>query len=269
MEGRSVTQHESGGIRRVALVMAASKGLGGGSAEALAQSGHALVICSRNREDLEEAAARYRTHGVPVEAVPTDVGKAEEIEAVFRRADETFGRLDVLVANAGGPPPGSFMDVTEEQWQIAYQLTLMSAVRAMRFAVPRMRANNFGRIVVIGSSSVKDPIPNLALSNAFRPALYGCVKTLSQEVGRDGITVNLVSPGRIDTDRVRSLDATRGKARGLSPEEVRAEYQQNIPVGRYGEPADLGALVGFLASEAAGYITGQSILVDGGLVSAL
>lgn len=255
--------------RPVALVMAGSKGLGRGSALALAESGHDLVICARNDDELRATGAELKEFGRRVEMEHADVSIAADIERVFRSVDEVFGRLDVVVANAGGPPPGAFLAVTEEQWELAFQLTLMSAVRAMRLAVDRMRPKGFGRIVVIGSSSVKDPIPNLALSNAFRPALYGCVKTLSREVASDGITVNMVSPGRIDTDRVRGLDESRGKARGMSSSEVRAESEKNIPVGRYGEPSDLGALVTFLASKSAGYITGQSILVDGGMVSAL
>jgi 3-oxoacyl-[acyl-carrier protein] reductase len=254
---------------RVALIMAASKGLGRGAATALARSGHALVICSRNEQEIDATAADLSQHNVPIEAVPADVSKLTDLEQLFAHADRTFGRLDVLVVNAGGPPPGSFLEATEEQWQLAFELTLMSAVRAMRLAVPRMRTGGFGRIVVIGSSSVKEPIPGLALSNAFRPALLGCVKTLAREVAGDGITVNLVSPGRIDTDRVRSLDERRAAARGIPYEQARAESEHSLPMGRYGDPADLGALVDFLASEAAGYITGQSILVDGGMVSAL
>lgn len=264
-----MTNIEGSVSRRVALVMAGSKGLGRGSALALAESGHDLVLCARSEEELRATGADLEQFGGMIETMRADVSKPADVEGVFRRTDDVFGRLDVLVANAGGPPPGSFLDLTDDQWEVAFQLTLMSAVRAMRLAVERMRRNRFGRIIVIGSSSVKVPIPNLALSNAFRPALYGCVKTLSREVAADGITVNIVSPGRINTDRVRSLDETRAKTVGVSAAEVRAESEQSIPAGRYGEPGDLGAMVNFLASAAAGYITGQSILVDGGMVSAL
>jgi 3-oxoacyl-[acyl-carrier protein] reductase len=264
-----MTNVQGGITRRVGLVMAGSKGLGRGSAVALAASGHDLVVCARNAEELQATGAELRQYGGMVETVQADVSQRTDSERIFQRTDEAFGRLDVLVANAGGPPPGAFLAVTEEQWYIAFQLTLMSAVRAMRLAVDRMQRNRFGRIVVIGSSSVKDPIPNLSLSNAFRPALYGCVKTLAREVAADGITVNMVSPGRIDTDRVRSLDESRAETLGVSISEVRDRSAQSIPAGRYGQPADLGAMVNFLASENAGYITGQSILVDGGMVSAL
>src|SRR5207302_6756657 len=142
--------------------------------------------------------------------------------------------------NAGGPPPGSFTSVSESDWQRAFELTLMSAVRAMRLALPRMQAQHFGRIMVIGSSSVKQPIPNLALSNAFRPAILGVVKTLAQEVAPDGITVNLVSPGRVDTDRVRTLDQSRAQAAGIPYEQIRVASEKTIAAQRYGVPAVVG-----------------------------
>lgn len=255
--------------RRVALVMAASKGLGYGCAEALAERGYSLVICSRNAAELDTAAEKLRASGAAVDAVPADVSKAEDIERVFARAQERFGSVDVLVSNAGGPPPGSFLQVSDEQWQAAFELTLMSAVRSIRFALPGMIERGFGRIVVIGSSSVKQPIENLTLSNAYRPALLGVVKSLAQEVAGNGVTVNIVSPGRIDTDRVRTLDESRARARGVSYEEFRHEYERSLPIGRYGQPRDIGALAAFLASDEAGYITGQSILVDGGMISSL
>lgn len=255
--------------RRVALVTAASQGLGLASAEALAAAGHDLVVCARDRERLEAAAGRLRAHGVEVAATPVDVADARALEGLFGLVDERFGRLDVLVANAGGPPPGTFADLDDDAWQRGFELTLMSAVRSLRLAIPRMRAGGFGRLVVIGSSSVRQPLPGLVLSNAYRPALAGVVKSLAVELGPEGITANLVSPGRIDTDRVRSLDAGRAERTGRAVEEVRAEAEASIPMGRYGQPAELGAAVAFLASEAAGYLTGQSLLVDGGLVPTL
>lgn len=254
---------------RVALVMSATKGLGRGCAEALAHAGYHLVLCARDPTGLDDAATALRAHGVDVIGVPADVAHAANLEAVFAAVDERFGRLDVLVVNAGGPPPGSFMNLTDEHWQTAFDLTLMSAVRAMRLAVPRMSQEHSGRIIVIGSSSVKQPIPELVASNAFRPALLGVIKTLAQETAALGITVNMVAPGRIDTDRVRGLDEARARAKGVDYDQYRANAMQLILAGRYGSPSDLGALVAFLASDAAAYITGQSILVDGGMVSAL
>jgi len=166
--------------KRVALIMAASKGLGRVSAEALARSGFNLVICSRLAASIQSAASTFQELGAEVEAVVADVANAGDLARVFERADARFGRLDVLVANAGGPPPGAFTAATDVQWETAFNLTLMSAVRAMRLSVERMRSAGYGRI--IGSSSVKQPIPGLVLSNAFRPALGGVTKTLSQEV---------------------------------------------------------------------------------------
>lgn len=255
--------------KRVALVMAASKGLGYAGAAALAQAGLDLVVCSRSADAIDTAAEAFRTLGARVEAVPADVADADDLAGVFERADARFGRLDALVVNAGGPPPGTFLAATEAQWATAFNLTLMSAVRAMRMGVERMKRSGYGRIVVVGSSSVKQPIEGLVLSNAFRPALLGTMKTLSQEVARDGITVNMVSAGRVDTDRVRALDTARARARNVSYEKSREESEQSIPAGRYGRPEEVGALIAFLASEQAGYITGQSIIVDGGMLSAL
>ena len=260
---------DSGTPGRVALVMAASKGLGRGCAEALGSAGYRLMLCARNQAGLDDVVASLRARNVEAAGVTADVSETSELERVFKAVDDTYGRLHVLVANAGGPPPGTFLRVTEEQWVTAFNLTLMSAVRAMQMAVPRIQATGDGRLIVIGSSSVKQPIPGLVLSNAFRPALLGVVKTLSQELAPEGITVNMVSPGRIDTDRVRTLDENRAREQSVSYEQVRSQSEQTIPARRYGDPSELGSLVAFLAGRDAGYITGQSILVDGGMVSAL
>lgn len=254
---------------RTAFVMAAGKGLGRGAAEALGRDGCAVAVCGRSAGGLEDVMSALQQAGTAAHRVVADVSRAAELEQAFVSVDAAFGRLDVLVANAGGPPPGSFLEADDEAWRAGFELTLMSAVRAMRLAVPRMRAQGGGRIVVIGSSSVKQPIENLVISNAFRPALLGVVKTLAREVAAAGITVNIVSPGRIDTDRVRSLDDRRAATAGISYDEIRSRAERAIPTGRYGEPTELGALVAFLASDQAAYVTGQSILIDGGLVSAL
>jgi 3-oxoacyl-[acyl-carrier protein] reductase len=257
------------GDRRVAIVMAASKGLGRGCAEALAAQGFRLVLCARNQQGVDEAVASIRRDGGDAIGCAADVSKAVDIRTVFEVADQTYGRVDALVANAGGPPPGAFESLSDDAWLQAFELTLMSAVRAINQAIPRMRAAGYGRIIVLGSSSVRMPLPNLALSNVFRPGLVGAVKTLAVELAGDGITVNMVSPGRVDTDRVRTLDEGRAKREGTTYEEARSRSERAIPIGRYGSPADVGELVAFLASERAGYITGQSILVDGGLVPSL
>jgi 3-oxoacyl-[acyl-carrier protein] reductase len=254
------------GERRAAVVMAATQGLGRACADALVDAGHDVLICARSAERVAEVAEalQARRPDADVDGIAADVSDPDALAAVFDRADERFGRLDVLVANAGGPPPGDFEEVGEDAWRRGFELTLMSAVRAMRHAVPRMRAGGFGRIVVLGSSSVRRPLPGLVLSNAYRPALAGVVKSLAVDVAPDGITVNMVSPGRIDTERVAQLDERAAERAGRAVEDVRADSAARIPAGRYGEPHELAALVAFLAFDAAGYITAQSIVVDGG-----
>lgn len=257
------------GQRRVAVVLAASRGLGRACAETLADRGWDLVVCSRTQEGVDGTVRALEDAGARAAGVVADVSSAPDIEHVFARADESFGRVDALVCNAGGPPAGGMMSLDDGDWTRAFDLTLMSVVRAVRAAVPRMRAGGYGRLVVIGSSSVRRPIPGLLLSNAYRPALAGIVKSLAVELGPDGITANLVAPGRIDTERVRQLDGIAAERRGISTEEARADSEASIPLGHYGRPEDLAGAVAFLLSEEAGYITGQTLLVDGGLVATL
>lgn len=254
---------------RTALVLAGSRGLGRGCAEALAASGHRLVLCARGEEQLERTAAELRDGGADVHTATVDVRSEDDIAAAVDLAQQTFGGLDVLVCNAGGPPPGNFDAVTEEDWRTGFELTLMSVVRAIRHALPSLRASAGGRILVIGSSSVRKPIPNLIVSNVYRPGLVGLVKSLAVELAPDGVTVNMVSPGRIQTDRIDQLDQKAADREGVSIDVIRERSAAAIPMGRYGTPAELGAMVGFLASDAAGYVTGQSILVDGGMVPTL
>lgn len=254
---------------RVALVMAGTEGIGRGAADAIAAQGAALVVCSRTPERVEQTVEALRDAGAEASGVAVDVATPDGIAEVFAHVDEVHGRLDVLVSNAGGPPPGNFLDLDEEAWARGYELTFMSAVRSICAAVPRMRAAGAGRIVIIGSSSVRSPLPGLALSNAFRPALDGVVKTLAVELAGEGITVNMVAPGRIETARVRSIDARKAEAQGRAAEEIRADAEAQIPTGRYGTIAEIGAMVGFLTSPEASYVTGQCVLVDGGLVPTL
>lgn len=254
---------------RVAVVLAGSRGLGRACAAALAKMGHRLVLCARGEERLEEAAGELRELGAEVVTAQADLSTPQGVEQVFTTADVTFGRLDVLVSNAGGPPPGGFLSLDDEAWRVGFELTLMSAVRSITHAIPRMERAGGGRILILGSSSVRAPIDNLVLSNTFRPGLAGLVKSLAVELATKRITVNMISPGRIATDRIRELDEVAAERQGTDIETTQARSIARIPMGRYGQPEELAAMVGFLASDEAGYITGQSLLVDGGMVPTL
>jgi 3-oxoacyl-[acyl-carrier protein] reductase len=254
---------------RVALVTAASRGLGLASAKALAAEGARIVICARGVRQLEQAAGELRGRGMPVEAVQVDVSAPDAATQLVQRASEKFGRLDVVVINAGGPPPGGFGKVGDTDWERAFQLTLMSGVRLVRQALPMLTASGQGRVINIVSTSVKQPIDDLILSNALRLAVIGFAKTLSREVAGSGVTVNSVLPGIILTDRQRELRGADASRRGISFETAIEEVGRSIPAGRVGQPEEVGALVAFLAGAQASYITGTSIQVDGGLVISL
>lgn len=260
------------GIRgKVAIVLAASKGLGRACAAALAEEGVNLVIGARNQQVLEEAARQIeRTTGSKVLAVPTDVTKAEELKRIADNAIHEFGHVDILVNNAGGPPAGNFDAFSDEQWQAAFELNLLSAVRMIRLVLPSMRAQGSGRIINIVSTSVKQPIDNLLLSNSIRPGIIGLAKSLSLELAPANITINNVCPGRILTDRIRQLERIDEKVQqGMSEEEILQKSAQGIPMRRLGKPEEVGALVAFLASQQAAYITGTTIQVDGGQTRSL
>ncbi|MGE5672818.1 MAG: SDR family oxidoreductase [Mycobacterium leprae] len=255
---------------KVALVTAASKGLGRASALALAREGCDLAICSRNAAEIEAAAAAIRQEtGRKVLAVAADMSKAADIERLLAETMATYGGVDILVGNTGGPPPGPFMSHTDAAWQAAFENLVLSPVRLTRSVLPTMQSRGGGRIVFITSGSVKQPIANLILSNSLRAAVTGLMKTLANEVARDKITVNCVAPGRIDTDRVQSLDADAANRSGRPLESVRTEASARIPMGRYGSPAEFGNAVAFLCSSAASYITGTTLMVDGGNVNTL
>ena len=256
---------------KVALVMAASKGLGRACAAALAAEGARVAIGARGTQALEKTAQEIqKATGSRVLAVPTDVTRAEDVEAIVAATVREFGRLDILVNNAGGPPAGNFASFGDAQWQAAFELNLLSTVRLVRLVLPHMRKTGSGRIITIVSTSVKQPIDGLLLSNAIRSGVVGLAKTLSVELAPDNITVNNVCPGRILTDRLRQIYHIDERAQqGVSEETVFKEMAQEIPMGRVGKPEELGALVTFLASQQAAYITGTTIQVDGGLVRSL
>lgn len=254
---------------KVACVAGASRGLGRASAMALAEGGADLVIFGRTAETLEETASAIAgATGRKVVPVVGDAAVAADVERFVAAATAEFGRLDVLVTNAGGPPAGGFGEFSDDDWYAAVDLTLMSVVRMIRYALPALRKRG-GAIVSIQSSSVKMPIPGLTLSNSIRLAAAGLAKDLAISLAADGIRVNVAAPGRIDTDRIRSLDAGRAAATGVTPEAWKTAYSAQIPLGRYGDPLEFGRAVAFLASDAASYITGQTLLIDGGMVKSL
>jgi len=252
-----------------AVVLAASSGLGKAVARELTREGAVAAICSRDQARADAAAEELRAGGAEVHAFAADVADPASLERFLSYAVAALGGLDLLVCNAGGPPPGGFLDLDEEAWRTGYELTLMSVVRSVRLAFPHLRDAGGGSVLVLGSSSVKQPIPNLVISNVYRPGIRALVKHLAIELAPHGVRVNMLSPGRILTDRTRQLDAARARREGRSEEDVRAETVAQIPLGRLGEPGEFARVAAFLLSPAASYVTGESVLVDGGMVRAL
>lgn len=254
---------------KVAVVAAASKGLGRACARELAREGARVVICARDAAALQATRdALAAETGAEVLAVPADMTQAADIERVVAEAVRQFGALHIVVTNAGGPPAGYFLEFDDATWQAAVNLTLLSAVRLIRAALPHLKHAGWGRIINITSVSVKEPIDNLVLSNSIRAAVHGLAKTLAAQVAADGITVNNVMPGYIQTDRINQLAAITAKNTGKPVDEVIADLGKPVPVGRVGRPEELAAVVAFLASERASYITGHSLPVDGGRIRA-
>lgn len=251
---------------KVALVAAASQGMGRATAFALAREGCKLALCARNEGPLQETAAAIRRETrADVLAVPADVSRADQAVGFVEGARAHFGGLNLLVANAGGPPTGRLETVTDEQWTQSFDLTLMSAVRMIRAAAPAMKSQGGGSIVVITSISVKQPLDNLLLSNAMRAAVIGVVKTASREYASDRIRVNAVVPGYIATGRMTEIIRVRAERDGKSFEDAQKSEIGQIPMGRMGEPEEVADLITYLLSERASYITGAAIQVDGGL----
>ena len=253
-----------------ALVMAASRGLGYASALGLAREGCQLIICSRDQERIGAAADTIRQQtGSPVKAIVADVSSASEAKRLVDAAVSEYGGLEIVVHNAGGPPPGETLAMTEEQWQKAFEQNLLSFTRIVGAAAPEMKKAGYGRVLTIASSSIKQPIPNLALSNALRAGVWGIAKTLSRELAPQGILVNVIAPGRIDTERIAELDQASAQRSGKSVEDVRKASITGIPLGRLGRPEEFANVVVFLASEAGSYVTGQAITIDGAAGNAL
>ncbi len=259
------------GLRgKVALVCAASKGLGRAVARELAAEGAKVAICARNAGALGTARQAIAAEtGAEVLAVAADVARVEDIERVVGATLASFGRVDVLVNNNGGPPPGRFEAFDAAAWQAAARLTLFSALEFTRRLLPGMKERRWGRVLNITSIAVKQPIDNLMLSNSLRAAVTGWARTLANEVAADGITVNNLMPGYTRTERVEELAELAVEKEGITIAEYYERLGREIPVGRIGEPREFAALAAFLASDRAGYITGQSIAVDGGWIRGL
>lgn len=255
---------------RVALVAASSRGLGREAARSLAAAGCRLALCARDEGPLHQTAgALRRAHGVEVEEVACDLTEERQVTSLVDRTVERFGSLDILVTNCGGPPPGTFLEHDTAAWRRAVDLNLMSAVWLCRRAVPPMRQAGWGRIVLMTSISVKQPIDGLILSNSVRAATAGLGRTLANELGPAGILVNTVCPGYFRTDRVQQLAERDAQATGGRPQDLIDRWAANTALGRVADPAEFGPLVAFLCSECASYITGTAVAIDGGLCRSL
>ncbi len=259
------------GLRdRVALVAAASRGLGRAIAAEFAAEGAAVVVCARNADALERTRAEIAERtGADVHAVVADVASQEGTDTVAAEALARFGRVDILVTNAGGPPSGPFEAHGWDAWERAVQLTLRSAVELTRLVLPDMKERRWGRIINVTSITVKQPVDGLMLSNSIRAAVTGFARTLATEVAPFGITVNNILPGYTRTERVEQLNRATAERERIAVGDVQRRIESEIPMGRLGEPREFAALAAFLASERASYITGQSMAVDGGWIRAL
>jgi 3-oxoacyl-[acyl-carrier protein] reductase len=255
---------------RVAIVAAASKGLGRAVAEELAREGAHVAICARTAATLAETAAYIqKSTGREVFHKAIDVTDSSAVAAFVSAVEARFGRIDICVTNSGGPPSKPFRDTHPDEWRAAVDQLLMSAVIFARETLPRMQKNKWGRLITITSSAVKQPVDGLLLSNSVRAAVTGLARTLANEYAADGITVNNVCPGYTRTARLDNLASTISARTGSKPEEVFADWEREIPARRLGTPQEFAAVVAFLASERASYVTGTSITVDGGLVRSL
>jgi len=234
-----------------------------------AEEGARVMISSRNQQQLKETVAEIKNiTGAEVNYQVCDIKNPQEVKSLVAETVARYGTIDVLVNNSGGPPAGGFDLFDDETWQHAFELNLLSYIRTIREVLPHMRKQQQGRILNIASSSIKQPIDNLILSNTFRTGVIGLAKSLSQELAKDGILINTVGPGRIATDRLNELDQIKADKLAVSYETVKQQSELAIPLGRYGKPEEFAKTIVFLGSEANTYITGQMILVDGGMTKA-
>lgn len=254
---------------RVALIAASSKGLGKAIAKELAREGARVVISSRDEGRIRQTAHEISTAtGNPVVPIVADVTRQEDVLRLVQETQRRFGRLDILVTNAGGPPPGPFESHDDALWESSFRLTLLSCVRLIRAALPAMKAAKWGRIINVTGISARQPVDDLVLSNAYRSAVVSLAKTLSRSLAPYGITVNNVAAGTILTDRIQELAESRARAQSIDVEQAVTQFAREVPLGRLGTPEEFAAAVVFLASEPAGYITGVTLPVDGGVVRA-
>jgi len=257
---------ESGLKGRVAIVAASSQGIGRATAEAFAAEGARLAMCARNPKTLEAAAGELRRrYQAEIFFQPVDVTDGAAVQGLVADVAARFGRIDVCVTNAGGPPAKNFLSLTVDDWRSAVELNFLSVVHLARAVIPHMQRNRWGRLITITSVAVKQPIPDLALSNAVRSAVVGLVKSLANEFGKDGILVNNVAPGYTATERLNELAGTRALALGVTPDQIREGWAAEVPLRRLARPEEIAAAIVWLASEHASYITGHTILVDGGI----
>ncbi|MCB0045027.1 MAG: SDR family oxidoreductase [Caldilineaceae bacterium] len=255
---------------RVAAVAASSAGLGYAAALTLAQEGCRVAICGRRGEKVNEAAETIRKEtGADVLALTLDITQAANAADFINRTAERFGQLDIVIANAGGPPSGPFADMSEAQWQGAVEGNLLTTARLFRAALPSVTASDQGRLIAITSISAKQPLDNMVLSNAVRAGVHGLVKTLSREIAATGVTVNAVCPGITRTDRITELAQQAAAREGISLEEAYARRGASVPLGRMGDPMEFGAAVAFLCSKQAAFISGVALPVDGGFLAGL
>lgn len=252
-----------------ALILASSQGLGKAIAKELVKEGANVMLVGRYEDKLVKAQQELQSMGSGrVLFTVADITKSEDIQGLVQKTVDELGGLDILVNNAGGPPAGTFADMSDDNWQQAFELNLLSYIRTIRESLPYLRKQG-GKIVNLASSSIKEPIQGLILSNTFRTAIVGLAKTLSVELAPDNILINTVGPGRIATDRIQYLDKVNAEKKGVTQEQLAEQSKKNIPLGRYGEPEEFAKFVTFLVSGANTYATGQAYLVDGGMVKSI
>ena len=261
---------ETGLSQRVAIVAAASQGIGRSAAFALAAEGAHLALCSRNPDTLGRVADDIRRrYAVPVHTAAVDVRNSAAVERFVENVQSVFERIDVCISNAGGPPASDFLETTDQQWDDAFALNLRSAVAFARAVIPHMRRRRWGRFITISSITVRQPQAQLVLSNAIRAGIMGLIRSLANEFGPHGITANNVAPGYTATDRLKELSARRASASGQTETQIEQIWTDQIPLGRLAQPEEIADAIVWLASERASFVTGQTILVDGGMYKGL